>query len=86
MAKRPDQRKAKKGHVYLLAFKDDIEDITHYKYGCTTLTPEARCKRVRRESREPRNEVVASKESSDAYGCEHKIRMDLLAVWVRYAV
>jgi len=72
-------RKPKKGYVYLLENTEPSE-YRVYKYGCTTLTPEKRCKRVNYEQKQWGYEfkVIAAFKSFDIYKDEHTVRCDIL--------
>jgi len=73
------KRKPKQGYVYLLKDDNDYQGKT-YKFGCTTLTPEKRCKRVNIEKKEYgyNFRVIASFKSFDIYSDEHKVRCEIL--------
>lgn len=73
------KRKPKKGYVYLL---ENISgnDNTVYKFGCTSINPDVRCKRVNSENKKWGYEfkVIASFKSFDIYKDEHNIRCEIL--------
>jgi hypothetical protein len=73
------RKKPKLGYVYLL------ENIAHsehriYKFGCTSLTPAKRCKRVNYEQAQYGFEfkVIAAFKSFDIYTDEHQVRLKIL--------
>lgn len=72
------KRKPKQGYVYLL--KDIHGGDLIYKFGCTTLTPEKRCKRVNTEYKKYGNEfkVIASFKSFDIYADESEVKANIL--------
>ena len=69
------RRKPKQGYVYLLQCKNDN---TAYKYGCTTLTPESRCKKVNSENKKFDFKVIASFKSFDIFTDENNIKWNML--------
>jgi hypothetical protein len=73
------KRKPKKGFVYLLKNKSGNDD-TVYKFGCTTVNPDARCKKVNSDNKKYGYEfkVIAAFKSFDIFTDEHKIRCGIL--------
>lgn len=74
------KRKPKLGYVYLL--KNTTEsDTSVYKFGCTSVCPNVRCKKINQEIKQCgyKFEVVAQFKSFDIYTDEHKIRCDILS-------
>lgn len=69
------KRNAKKGYVYLLQCKNDN---TAYKYGCTTLTPKERCKKINSENKKFDFIVIASFKSFDIFADENNIKWNML--------
>jgi hypothetical protein len=69
------RRKGKRGFVYLLeSISSDLTDFPDlYKYGCTTLTPEIRCKAVNRSCDYAKFKVIAAFRSIDIYADENKV-------------
>lgn len=73
--KRP-KRKSKIGHVYLLEstkVDDDLGFPKLYKYGCTTKTPEIRCKRVNIGCSYADFKLIAAFRSIDIYADENAV-------------
>lgn len=76
------KRKAKKGFVYLLK-SNNVEHL--YKYGCTTLTPEKRCKKINSGKEGIHDfEVIASVVSKDIFNDEIKVKCDILPCGIGY--
>lgn len=75
------KRKPKQGYVYLLK---DTNNDTIYKFGCTTLTPEKRCKRVNVEHKKYGYffKVIASFKSFDIYQDENIVRAKILCAGI----
>lgn len=73
------RRKPKKGFVYLLKNTGGSDD-TIYKFGCTTVSPDVRCKKINSENKECgyKFDVIASFKSFDIFTDEHKIRCEIL--------
>jgi hypothetical protein len=69
------KRKPKNGYVYLA--KSTLQD-GYYKYGCTTLTPDKRCKKINSENKGFNFTVIASFKSSDIFTDENKIKWNIL--------
>ena len=75
------RRKAKKGYVYLLksiecndGFNDEV-----YKYGCTTLTPDKRCKAINAQYKEYKFISIACFKSFDIYRDEGRVRQYIVS-------
>ena len=68
-------RKPKRGYVYLL--QSQLYTST-FKYGCTTLTPEKRCKKVNQENKGLNFTVIACFKSFDIFSDERVIMEDML--------
>ena len=68
-------RKPKKGYVYLL---QSALNTSVFKYGCTTLTPEKRCKKVNQENNGMNFSVIACFKSFDIFNDERIIKGDIL--------
>lgn len=68
-------RKPKKGYVYLL---QSASDSSLFKYGCTTLTPECRCKKVNSDRKGDNFEVIACFKSFDIFKDEKNIKEKML--------
>jgi len=72
------RRKPKQGYIYLLKDLNDPNGAT-YKFGCTTLEPEKRCKRVNYEKAGKFNfKLICSFKSFDIYSDESKLKWDIL--------
>lgn len=69
------KRKAKRGYVYLLQC---TIDNTAYKYGCTTLTPLIRCKKINSDNKKFNFKVIASFKSFDIFKDETCIKWNML--------
>lgn len=72
------KRKAKQGYVYLL--KSNVEHGV-YKYGCTTASPEHRCKQVNRQCNTSGYDffVLKSIKVKDCFKAETNIKWSILA-------
>ena len=69
------KRSPKKGYVYLLQC---TTDSTAYKYGCTTLTPALRCKKINSENKKFNFKVIAAFKSFDIFKDETEIKWNML--------
>tara|TARA_R100001244_G_scaffold128475_1_gene99401 strand:- start:721 stop:1065 length:345 start_codon:yes stop_codon:yes gene_type:complete len=69
------KRKQKNGYVYLLGCSIDCKA---YKYGCTTLTPKVRCKKINSENKQFNFKVIASFKSFDIFKDENNIKWNML--------
>ena len=69
------RRKAKLGYVYLVQSQSK-ESI--YKYGCTTLRPGIRCKKLNSERKGMDFKVISSYKSFDIFNDENTIKWHLL--------
>jgi len=72
-------RKPKKGYVYLLKNISGNDD-TVYKFGCTTVSPEVRCKKINSENKRwgYEFEVISSFKSFNVFADENKVRGGIL--------
>ena len=73
------RRKPKKGFVYLLKNISGSDD-TIYKFGCTTVSPDVRCKKLNSENKKWGYEfkVIVAFKSFDIFTDEHNIRCEIL--------
>ena len=69
------RRKPKKGFVYLLKNISGNDDSV-YKFGCTTVSAESRCKKINYENKGDgyKFEVIAEFKSFDIFEDEHTVR------------
>ena len=73
------RRKPKLGYVYLLK-NTSGNDETIYKFGCTSVNPDVRCKKLNSDNKKwgYEFEVIAQFKSFDIYADEHKVRCEIL--------
>lgn len=73
------KREPKKGYVYLLE-NTATSEYRLYKFGCTTTTPDKRCRRINAETAKYGYEfrVVAAFKSFDIFTDEHLVRVKIL--------
>lgn len=69
------KRKPKKGYVYLL---QSSSNTNLFKFGCTTLTPEKRCKKVNQDNPSAFFGVISCFKSFDIFSDENNIKHGLL--------
>lgn len=70
------KRNPKKGFVYLLESKEDINNLRIYKYGCTEKSIKRRADSHSRYLKK-RFKVIAQFSSDDIYMSENKIKWNL---------
>jgi len=68
-------RTKKTGYVYILKSDSELFDKPVYKYGCTQLTPEKRCKAINYKNKHYGNfSLIASIKSNDIYEKEKQLK------------
>ena len=71
-------RVPKKGWVYLLKAQKKTGEKAHYKYGCTTLTPQQRCKKINNVKKGFDFRVLSEFKSNDIFSDENAVKWKIL--------